>query len=186
MNMRIPAAKALARKLNMKFVPKLNADPSYAPIKDPEFVRRETGLTVVSRDEMADAGEIYLADRMCSQLWEPIQLNADGRVLGCCFNYKSDFGGNAFEDINSAINSEKLIYARAMVSDDAPPRDDIPCTTCSVYEKRKPLEQMSYKRRLRQKLVARSKEALMKYDEMRWRLAKKGIVNADVLNFSRI
>lgn len=178
----IPAAKAMARRLNMKFVPKLNADPSYSPVRDADFVRRETGLKSVTRDELIETGEVYMADKMCSQLWNAVQINADGRILGCCMNYKSDLGGNAFENFLDAMNSEKIVYARAMVSDEAPPRDDIPCTTCSVYENRRPLKKLSPGRKIKQDIIAALKETLMGYDEVRWALAKRNLVPANFLN----
>ena len=43
-------------------------------------------------------------------------------------------GGNAFsEGLIPAINSEKMTYAREMLSGLKPARDDIPCTTCDLY-----------------------------------------------------
>jgi len=55
-------------------------------------------------------------------------------VLGCGFNFWGDFGGNAFTDgLAAGVNSEKMRYAREMLSGRAPPRDDIPCATCEHY-----------------------------------------------------
>jgi hypothetical protein len=57
-------------------------------------------------------------------------------VLGCCINYWGNFGGNAFRDgLTASVNTEQIQYARAMLLGRAPPREDIPCTRCSEYQK---------------------------------------------------
>jgi len=33
---------------------------------------------------------------ICHQLWHAPVLNWDGRVMGCCRNFWSDFGGKRF------------------------------------------------------------------------------------------
>ena len=46
-----------------------------------------------------------------------------------------DFGGNAFSDgLIASVNSERMSYAREMLSGRQPPRDDIPCTTWEMYQ----------------------------------------------------
>jgi hypothetical protein len=49
-------------------------------------------------------------------------------------NYWADFGGNAFRDgLRASLNTEQIVYARAMLLGHAPPREDIPCATCVKY-----------------------------------------------------
>ncbi|MCR5261802.1 MAG: radical SAM protein [Candidatus Gastranaerophilales bacterium] len=116
-----------------------NWDNVYSPVKNPEFVKKETGIDaldinvspVVQLKEYLDGKiEWYF----CRDLWEP-QINWDGKVLGCCANYKSDFGGNVFkEGLMQALNHPKMIYAKNMVMNKAPAIDGIPCTTCWCYK----------------------------------------------------
>ena len=55
-------------------------------------------------------------------------------MLGCCRNFWGDFGANAFQDgLHEAINSEKMQYARSMLTGKNLEREDIPCTTCDIY-----------------------------------------------------
>ena len=131
----IPVAREMARELNMAFYTRLNWDPSFSPVRDPEAVRAATGMSAASRDEYkALHGQSY-DDYACHQLWDDPQINWDGKVLGCCINYWSDFGGNAFRDgLTASLNTEQIVYARAMLRGHAPPREDIPCTRCGLYE----------------------------------------------------
>jgi N-terminal region of glycosyl transferase group 7/N-terminal domain of galactosyltransferase len=130
----IPVARSLAHDLNMDFVVKLSWDPDLSPIRDPAFVRAESGLAAVTREEHARLhGEDFLSG-ICHQLWDEPQVNWDGKILGCCRNFWGDFGGNAFADgLVVAINGERLGYARAMLQGKAAPRNDIPCTSCEMY-----------------------------------------------------
>jgi hypothetical protein len=68
-------------------------------------------------------------------LWDAPQINWDGKVLGCCRNIWGDFGReNAFADgLVRSINNEKIEYARGMLLGNKAAREDIPCTTCSIY-----------------------------------------------------
>jgi MoaA/NifB/PqqE/SkfB family radical SAM enzyme len=130
----IPAARDLAAALGMTFYTKLTWDPTFSPIRDDAFVRAQTGWDVVTREEHEkNHGEKYLS-AMCHQLWDDPQINWDGKVLGCCRNFWGDFGGNAFADgLVESLNSEKIIYAREMLTGHSAPRDDVPCTTCEMY-----------------------------------------------------
>ena len=132
----IAGARKLASELDMDFTLKLNWDDSYSPVRDKEKVRREVTEGVTSRREYEETnGEPYLAN-ICNQLWRNPQVNFDGTVWGCCRNNWKPFNSNVFDDgYENAINSEQMRYARSMLRDNAPARDDIPCTTCSLYKK---------------------------------------------------
>lgn len=130
----IPKAREMARDLNMQFRPKLSWDPDFSPVRDLEFVRRELGLGVASREEYKRKYGVHYLRGICYQLWHGPQINWDGKVLGCCLNYWGDFGGNAFRDgLLESVNSEKMQYAREMLLGKRAAREDIPCTTCKVY-----------------------------------------------------
>jgi len=128
-------AREMARELDMEFYPVLNRDPNFSPVRDPEAVRAATGLSVTSTDEYeALHGQSFL-EIYCHQLWDNPQINWDGKVLGCCVNSWGDFGDNAFRDgLRASVNTEQIVYARKMLRGRAPPREDIPCTRCGVYE----------------------------------------------------
>jgi MoaA/NifB/PqqE/SkfB family radical SAM enzyme len=128
----IPVARQLARELGMGLRLKLTWDTKFSPVRDLEFVRKEVGF--VSREEYEGKRGVDYMQGICHQLWDQPQINWDGKMLGCCRNFWGDFGGNAFEDgLHSSINSERMRYARDMLTGRRPPRDDIPCTTCSIY-----------------------------------------------------
>ena len=117
----------------------MNWDKEYSPIKNPEKVKKLTGIDALDVNTSPIVQlEQYLEGKIewyfCRDLWEP-QINWDGQVLGCCANYTDNFGGNIFEDgLLDALNNPKMIYAKNMVTNNAPPRDDIPCSKCWCYK----------------------------------------------------
>jgi MoaA/NifB/PqqE/SkfB family radical SAM enzyme len=130
----IPVAREMAAALRMEFRPKLTWDVKFSPIRDADFVRAQTSWQSVTREEHNQTHEEIFGGPICHQLWDAPQINWDGKVMGCCRNFWGDFGGNAFTDgLSDSINNEQMNYARAMLSGQKPPRDDIPCTTCEIY-----------------------------------------------------
>lgn len=130
----IPVARKMAAELGMKFRLKLTWDNDFSPIKDVEAVRKEVGVGAVSREEFLEKHGQDYQQVICHQMWNLPQINWDGKVLGCCRNFWGDFGGNAFKDgLLPAVNNEKMMYAREMLSGKSPAREDIPCTTCEIY-----------------------------------------------------
>lgn len=130
----IPKARKMAAELHMKFNLKLTWDNDFSPIKDIEYVRKELGVGAVTREEFTEKWGVNYQQRICHQLWNLPQINWDGKVLGCCRNFWGDFGANAFkEGLLPAVNSEKMQYARGMLTGSKPEREDIPCTTCEIY-----------------------------------------------------
>ena len=97
--------------------------------------RRAMPGQAASRSEFQErTGQDY-AGGICHQLWDSPRVNWDGKMLGCCRNFWGDFGANAFRDgFVNAVNSERMVHARAMLRGAAEPRDDIPCTTCDIYQ----------------------------------------------------
>ena len=128
----IPLARKLASELNMKFFLKLSWDPQFSQVRDQEFVRKEIGAA--SREEFKQKHGVDYMQEICRQLWEQPQINWDGKVLGCCRNFWGDFGGNAFRDgLLKSLNNEHIRYARDMLLGKKVARENIPCTTCSIY-----------------------------------------------------
>jgi len=131
----IPAARQLATELGMDFVLKLSWDSGLAPDVGNEEMARELGAS--TRDEYRNRFGVAYVQGTCRELWERPQINWDGKLLGCCRNFWGDFGGNAFTDgLLPNINNGKIAYARSMLQGKAPPREDIPCSTCDIYRDR--------------------------------------------------
>ena len=128
----ISRARELARVLNMNFRLKLSWDPEFSPVTDQELLRREFGAA--NREEYQQRFGVHYAMKTCYALWNHPQINWDGRVLGCCFNYWGDFGANAFDDgLETSVNSAEMRYARQMLLGKKPAKDGIPCATCNRY-----------------------------------------------------
>lgn len=131
----IQTARHMAKDLQMRFYVKLAFPDTFSPVKDKEFIRRETGLGVASREEFrATHGGEYLMKSICAQLWKQPQINWDGRVLGCCVNHWGDFGNAFKEGLVESVNNEKINYARQMLLGKTASRADIPCATCHYYQ----------------------------------------------------
>ena len=131
----IAAARQMARELSMSFRTKLSWDPRFSPVRDEDLVRKEGGVGAATRAEYKEMTGADLMEGTCHQLWGRPQINWDGKLLGCCRNFWGDFGGNAFSDgLSACLNGEKMHYAREMLRGRQPPRDDIPCTTCEIYQ----------------------------------------------------
>ncbi len=136
----ITTARLLSRELGMHFFLKLQWGDLYgetfSPIKDEQLIRSFSPDGVATRKEYKEkTGHLYNGF-MCHQLWNRPQINFDGRILGCCYNYWGDFGHIGDGDLSAAVNNEKMIYAREMLSGNQPANPDIPCSTCSIYEHR--------------------------------------------------
>jgi len=133
----LPLAKQMARELDMQFRPKLSWDRFFSPVKNPDFVKSESGLAVSDCEEDWKMQGVDYGASFCRMLWEEPQINWDGKILGCCCNYWKAFHGNAFTDgLVEALNSETISYARLMLQGSRPSREDVPCATCDLYLER--------------------------------------------------
>lgn len=128
----IETAREMATKLGMNFYVKLSWDEKISPVKDADRVRSQTASGAVSRSEYEQNQGSYIYKDMCQQLWTNPQVNWDGRLLGCCFNYWGDFG-NVFSNPDS-LTGESITYAKAMLMGQAEPKAEIPCTTCKNFQ----------------------------------------------------
>jgi MoaA/NifB/PqqE/SkfB family radical SAM enzyme len=128
-------AKILASHLFMDFTLKSNHSP-HKKITDAKKVSKkskEIQESLLKRKAYLDTVKSFY-HLPCKQLWERPQINWDGNVLGCCINTTKSLG-NAFEtSLEEIKKSEKYLYAMQMVTENAPPRDDIPCSTCKYYK----------------------------------------------------
>jgi MoaA/NifB/PqqE/SkfB family radical SAM enzyme len=131
----IPVARRMAEDLGMRFNAKLTWNDEFSPIRDKDFVKQQLGVAYTTREEFEAQEKSKYAIGICHQLWDQPQINWDGKILGCVRNFWGEFGGNAFRDgLESSLNSERLQYARAMLRGTVSAREDIPCTSCEMYE----------------------------------------------------
>lgn len=130
----IPKAKIMARQLGMSFAPKMSWDSEYSPIRDKDFVKKETGWNTVTREEFQKTTNIHYMRNVCYSLWHSPRINWEGKVLGCCWNSWNDFDSNAFkEGFLASINSNKINLARKMLLGHIDSGHDLPCETCKLY-----------------------------------------------------
>ena len=128
----IERAVLLAKILKMEIDLKLNFFPDAMPVHNRDRVRRYAGYA--DRKEYLGKEGVHYKRCQCYELWLNPQINWDGKLLGCSRNMWGVFGGNVFEfDLASAINSEKMRYAREMLMGRLPAREDMPCMRCSAY-----------------------------------------------------
>ena len=132
----LPLAKKKAVELDMKFQAKMSWDADYSPVRDKQFVMAQTGWPCVTREEFEQVTGSRYMRKICHSLWHSPRINWDGRILGCCWNSWSEFGGNAFDDgYIACANNEKISYARKMLQGKVPHRNDLPCSSCELYTK---------------------------------------------------
>ncbi len=134
----IKSAKEMARQLGMKFWLKLAwedlyTENSFSPVKNKELIREESGVGASSRKEYSEKYHDNYIKGICNQLWIQPQINYDGKVLGCCVNHWGDFGTAEKGALEPVLNSEKINYARQMLTGKKETRADIPCASCKIY-----------------------------------------------------
>ncbi len=129
----LPKIKELCKKYNMAFNPKLNYS-NYSPVKDKEFVRRESGLGVANR---AEYKEMHKKDYKapCYHCFVSPQINWNGKILGCSVNKWKTIGDVNEMSISEWENSQ---YHKTMVEilfegKECP--NTIPCFYCPNYQK---------------------------------------------------
>lgn len=134
----IEQAKILAKNLNMEISFEQNTYPDFSPVRNPEMVIKQTGLPTIELPphKLLEEYEQGISDwYYCAFLWDEPQINWDGKILGCCSLFTDDFGGNVFkEDFLTAMNNPKLIYAKNMITNNAPDNPAIPCSNCYMYQ----------------------------------------------------
>jgi len=130
----LPLARAMAEERGMEFSPKMAWDSTYSPIRDKDFVMRETGWLAATREELMEKTQKSYSRAMCYFLWRKPRISWDGKVLGCCGSSKFYFGGNVFEDgLEAALNHPKIVEARRALLGKGPLRDDVPCCSCGQF-----------------------------------------------------
>lgn len=122
----------LARAMKMDIFFKLNVFTGQMPVINTLHLTDLLGYS--DKDAYWEkTGAVYLRE-LCFQLWRNPQINWDGRLLGCSVNTSKTFAENALgQHFFSAVNHERMRYARKMLMGKAPARDDIPCAFCDHF-----------------------------------------------------
>lgn len=126
-------ARKMAKELNMDFSYADNWFVGYSPIakKDLAFVEREKR----SLNEHYSTEVDFLRYNVCAGLWYFPQINWNGRLMGCCINYWKDFDVDVVKvGLLNALNHPDYIYAKKMLSGEAPPSNNVGCTQCYGYQ----------------------------------------------------
>jgi len=133
----ISAAREMSKTLNMNFEAVFNCIDGYSPIKNEALVRRELGA--VSNDNYRETHNNKTFMFFCNQFWSSVQINWDGKLLGCCFNKNVNFGNVFSLGLRKCLNTKayreiiKLVTNQARYNSEIP----LPCSTCLVYESMK-------------------------------------------------
>lgn len=128
----ITAARALAVGLGMSFSVKLNAADTYAPVKNPQRIAKEAGVSHATRKEyLAERGRIY--GLPCHQLWVSPQINWDGKFLGCCSNLFGSLGEAFKHPLEEIMQSALVMRTKKMLLGLEPLTSDLPCARCYVF-----------------------------------------------------
>ncbi len=128
----LPRARRMAEALGMNFKPRLNHTPAVSPVKDKEFVRRESGLGVASREEY-NTQNTAAYSFPCGQLLEAPQINWDGRLLGCCANKWGHFGNVFSKGLRPVLDGPRVRHALEMIAGIKPPDPSVPCYKCRHF-----------------------------------------------------
>lgn len=128
----ISHAIELAKELNMQIEFKLDWCGEYTP-QDPKRVTELTGYEVFNRKAWKEKYGYEYVQGACFQMLYAPQINWDGKLLGCCGNYLSDWGCNVFE--NGLLNSlnetnYRTAIAGFLVGKHSPELADI-CQKCN-------------------------------------------------------
>ena len=125
----IPRAEEMAKELEMDIA--FHDTWSAPERKKLRRMLEERGVSAKAADaEVAEHKNDF--DAYCMELLTHPQINWDGRLLGCCQIYRSDWGMNAFETslteiMNSPVYRETVL---ALLKGEALPYDGVPCFTC--------------------------------------------------------
>lgn len=125
-------AKKLAQELNMSFRIKLNARADYAPVKNPELIRKLTASSSASRKEHQEqhATSVGLS---CHELWNSPQINWNGMMTGCCANYFQNIGNVFQEGLETVMKSPRFLQMKKAILGVEKAGDDVPCSQCPIY-----------------------------------------------------
>ncbi len=126
-------AKTLAEGLGMKMMYKLDRRGGLHP-KDPERLFKITGLQGVFSTDYDRCQQDYNST-FCAQLIFSPQINWDGRLLGCCTVFQTDWGCNVFQEgFLPCINRQQYRETITSLLRGSQCNTQSPCAACSVQK----------------------------------------------------
>lgn len=129
----IETARKMAEELNMRFELLFNVEPNYSPVKDEKYVSEQMGFHSVQEWKESQNKSIN-SPWFCQGLWERIQINWDGRLLGCC-RHKKPFTSNVFKSgLKKTTKSKEYMYTKKMLTGRMQPQEDIECSKCQTFK----------------------------------------------------
>ena len=129
----IHEVKEMCKRLGMVFNPRMNHS-SFSPIKDPDLVKRETGLDYASREEYRIKHKTEYKHPCYQCIFSP-QINWNGEVLGCCVNKWKGVGNIFNQNIAEIVHSNIYQYMLDVLFGEKEANSTIPCYHCPNYEK---------------------------------------------------
>ena len=127
-------ARNMARELGIDIKYKLDWSGTFVP-KEPEKLEALTGLKAFNRSAYSEqSGKAYMS--LCHQMIDQTSINWDGRVLGCCTVYQSDWGLNVFENYDLIETLNRDPYRKNVIAllTGREIDTDVPCSICRHYE----------------------------------------------------
>ena len=133
----IPLVKSLCKKYNMAFNPKLNYS-NFSPVRDKNFVRKESGLGVADRQEYKSLYEKeYKAP--CYHCFVSPQINWDGKILGCSVNKWLAMGNVKNMNIQDWSKSPIFNELISVLFQGKSCSNVLPCYYCPNYQEKRGL-----------------------------------------------
>lgn len=129
----LPQVKELCTKYNMAFNPKLNYS-TFSPVKDKDFVRRESGLGVADRTEYKQKNGIEYKSP-CYHCFSSPQINWNGDILGCSVNKWRVLGNVQESSLSEWENSEVFHALVDLLFFGKKDETDLPCYHCPNLQK---------------------------------------------------
>lgn len=124
----LPIVKQLCKKYGMTFNPKLNYS-SFSPVRDKEFVKRESELGVSTREEYkALHKKEYKIP--CYHCFVSPQINWNGDILGCSVNKWGTMGNIKQTSIEEWQNSDVFKKLVALLFEQTESSKCFPCNQC--------------------------------------------------------
>jgi len=129
----LPLARKMASELGMDFKTKLNWSSWYSPIKDPEFVKKNTLLGVSNRKEFENKfKKTYMS--ACKGVWSRPNITWKGDLLGCCFNKAVSFGNVFEEGLRNCLEGKRYKRLKNVLDGKEKVGEDLPCFNCPSFK----------------------------------------------------
>ncbi len=98
-------------------------------------INKEEKTKIYNRTDYEKKNKVPYKVSSCQQMVSSPQINWDGRLLGCCCNFKHDFGVNVFETgLENALKSDLYKKTMDILQGKIPDDGTTPCSNCRKYK----------------------------------------------------